>query len=137
MVLSSRFAEDFAGFKDPAGEPETSFRRGWIPARMVVDQDERISAEGDYWFKNSGLKSGLAAVDWNRCSANERSLVGCDKKDGFGDSSGRPTRLSGTPEAKLVFCSFDPAKRASISVSIGPGATTFTRMPNGAPSRAA
>src|ERR1700756_5136829 len=85
MVLSSRFAEDFAGFKDPAGEPEISFRRGWIPARMVVDQDERISAEGDYWFKNSGLKSGLAAVDWNRCSANERSLVGCDKKDGFGD----------------------------------------------------
>jgi hypothetical protein len=46
MVLSSRFVEDFAGFKDPAGEPEIRFRRGWIPARMVVNQDERISAEG-------------------------------------------------------------------------------------------
>jgi hypothetical protein len=42
MVLSSRFVEDFAGFK----EPEIRFRRGWIPARMVVNQDERISAEG-------------------------------------------------------------------------------------------
>jgi hypothetical protein len=52
-------------------------------------------------------------------------------------SSERPKRLSGTPEAKLAFCSFEPAKRASMSVSIGPGATTFTRMPNGAPSRAA
>jgi hypothetical protein len=36
------------------------------------------------WFCR-WLKSGLAAVDWNGCSTDERSLVGCDKKDGIGD----------------------------------------------------
>src|ERR1700733_851743 len=31
------------------------------------------------------LQSGLAAVDGNRCSTDERSLVGCDKKNSLGD----------------------------------------------------
>ena len=37
-------------------------------------------------------------------------------------SSGRPRRWSGTPEANVALRSSEPAKRLSISVSIGPGA---------------
>jgi hypothetical protein len=66
MVLSSQFVEDFAGFKDPAGEPEIRFRRGWIPARMVVNQDERISAEG---------RLGFLAVRPTRALSSPRFVV--------------------------------------------------------------
>ena len=53
-------------------------------------------------------------------------------------SSGRPSRFSGTPAAKAALRSSElPAKRLSISVSMGPGATIFTRIPKGAPSNAA
>src|ERR1700730_8809078 len=42
-------------------------------------------------------------------------------------SSGLPTRLSGTVAAKPAFLSGVPAKRFSIAVSIGPGATRGER----------
>jgi hypothetical protein len=42
-------------------------------------------------------------------------------------SSGHPTRLSGTVAAKPAFLSGVPAKRFSIAVSIGPGATQGER----------
>lgn len=52
-------------------------------------------------------------------------------------SSGRPRRLSGAPEAMAPIGCSEPANRCSISVSIGPGAATFTRTANGAASRPA
>ena len=42
-------------------------------------------------------------------------------------SSGHPARLSGTVAAKPAFLSGVPAKRLSIAVSIGPGATRGER----------
>jgi hypothetical protein len=52
-------------------------------------------------------------------------------------SSGLPTRLSGTVAAKPAFLSAVPAKRFSIPVSIGPGATMLMRAPDAAASSAA
>ena len=52
-------------------------------------------------------------------------------------SSGLPTRLSGTPAIKLAFLSSVPVNRVSMPVPIGPGATTLTRTPAPAASRAA
>src|SRR5216684_4712092 len=52
-------------------------------------------------------------------------------------SSGLPTRLSGTVAAKPAFLSAVPAKRLSIPVSIGPGATMLMRTPDEAASSAA
>ena len=52
-------------------------------------------------------------------------------------SSGIPARLSGTPATKPAFFSAVPVKRSSMPVSMGPGATTLTRTPNSAASRAA
>src|SRR5580692_12157137 len=52
-------------------------------------------------------------------------------------SSGLPTRLSGTVAAKLAFLSALPAKRFSMAVSIGPGATLLMRTPVAAASSAA
>src|ERR1700730_11264207 len=52
-------------------------------------------------------------------------------------SSGLPTRLSGTVAAKPAFLSAVPAKRFSIAVSTGPGATMLMRTPDAAASSAA
>src|ERR1700691_5218364 len=52
-------------------------------------------------------------------------------------SSGLPTRLSGTVAARAAFLSAVAVKRFSIPVSIGPGATMFTRTPDAAASSAA
>src|SRR6266853_6726808 len=52
-------------------------------------------------------------------------------------SSGLPTRLSGTVAARPAFLSSVPAKRFSIPVSIGPGATMLMRTPDAAASSAA
>src|SRR5580692_10042234 len=52
-------------------------------------------------------------------------------------SSGRPIRLSGTVAARPAFFSGVPAKRSSIPVSMGPGATTLMRNPDAAASSAA
>src|SRR4029077_6898495 len=52
-------------------------------------------------------------------------------------SSGLPVLLSGTFAARLAFLSSVPVKRFSIPVSIGPGATMFTRTPDEAASSAA
>src|ERR1700736_3153673 len=49
-------------------------------------------------------------------------------------SSGLTTRLSGTVAAKPAFLSAVPAKRFSIAVSIGPGATMLMRTPDAAAS---
>jgi hypothetical protein len=50
-------------------------------------------------------------------------------------SSGRPARLTGTPETNAALLSSVPVNRASIPVSIGPGATTLTRTPDSAHDR--
>jgi hypothetical protein len=52
-------------------------------------------------------------------------------------SSGLPPRFSGTAAKNAAFLSAEPVSRSSIAVSVGPGATAFTRTPNGAASRAA
>jgi hypothetical protein len=52
-------------------------------------------------------------------------------------SSGLPIRLSGTVAASPAFLSAVPVKRFNIPVSIGPGATKFTRTPDAAASSAA
>jgi hypothetical protein len=78
------------------------------------------------------LKSGLPPLTGIDAPLMNEALSEAIKRIASAISSGRPKRLSGTPEAKLAFCSFDHVKRASISVSIGPGATThiqlFTRL---------
>src|SRR4029077_18150723 len=52
-------------------------------------------------------------------------------------SSGLAPRLSGTDERKVAFLSGAPVRRASMSVSTGPGATALTRTPKAAASSAA
>src|SRR6266699_1032153 len=46
-------------------------------------------------------------------------------------SSGKPARLSGTRETSAALLSSLPVNRFSIPVSMGPGATTLTRPPEG------
>ena len=47
----------------------------------------------------------------------------------FATSSERPRRFIGTVAIKAVLFSGVRAKRVNMSVSIGPGATAFTRIP--------
>src|SRR5712671_6786171 len=67
----------------------------------------------------------------NDALSEERKAMVCAISSGF------PTRLSGTVDAKRAFLSSVPVKRFSIPVSIGPGATMLTRTPDAAASSAA
>jgi hypothetical protein len=51
-VIDQLKLENSTGFKNSAGEAQISFRRGGNSARMIVDHDEGIRAEGDYRFKD-------------------------------------------------------------------------------------
>ena len=67
----------------------------------------------------------------NEALSEERKAIVCAISSGF------PTRLSGTVDAKLAFLSEVLVNRFSMAVSIGPGATMFTRTPDAAASSAA
>ena len=44
--------QDSASLVDPAREPQIGLRRGWIAARVIVHQDERIGRMGDHRLKD-------------------------------------------------------------------------------------
>src|SRR5258708_20406061 len=54
----------------------------------------------------------------------------------FASSSERPRRPIGTLVVRAALFSFVPVKRVSMPVSVGPGATPFTRIPDLATSTA-
>ena len=82
-------------------------------------------------------RSGLAAVDGDDLSREERHLSEAVNTMPAAISSGRPARFIGTPATSPAFRSALPVKRLSIPVSTGPGAAALTRTPNAAPSSAA
>ncbi len=80
--------------------------------------------------RNLPSAGGLAAIDVEDMAGDERSLVRGDEDDRVGEFLREAEAAHRNTVIRAVLFSGVPVKRVSMPVSVGPGATLFTRIPD-------
>jgi hypothetical protein len=77
-----------------------------------------------------GSVSGVTAVDVENVAVMNEASSDAMKTIALASSSERPRRPIGTPVTRAALFSGVLVKRVNMPVSVGPGATPFTRIPD-------